>query len=138
MRLTLHFAVIPNLLGEKGDPNDPDSFFQRFIESHGLKGAVTPVKTQGLLAAREALLGEEKKADAIILFIALGNKTIRKLLTQNHSPAKLLPINVHAIESWHPFVQEAIHQQTKAITIHVLTTGIKLEPGVNFQSGLSS
>ena len=100
-------AVIPNLLGEKGDPNDPDSFFQRLIESHGLKGTVTPVKTQGLLAAREAFLGEERKADAIILFIALGNKTIRKLLTQNHRPAKLLPINVHAIESWHPFVQEA-------------------------------
>ena len=30
-----------------------------------------------------------------------------ELLKQNHRPAHLLPINVHAIESWHPYVEEA-------------------------------
>lgn len=98
-------AVIPNLLGEKGDPNDPDSFFQRFIESYGLKSNVDFIKKQSILAARTAFLSKE--ADAIILFIAVGNDTVRDLLTQNDRPANLLPVNVHAIENWHPFVEEA-------------------------------
>jgi len=98
-------AVIPNLLGEAGDPNDPDSFFHRFIESHGLEGAIDPVKKQSILEARAAFLSNE--IDAIILFISVGNKTICELLKQNHRPAQLLSINVHAIENWHPYVEEA-------------------------------
>ena len=98
-------AVIPNLLGEEGDPNKPDSFFQRFIETHGLKGAIDSVKKQSVLEARAAFLINE--IDAIILFISVGNKTICELLKQNDRPAKLLPINVHAIENWHPYVEEA-------------------------------
>jgi TRAP transporter TAXI family solute receptor len=97
-------AVFPNLLGEKGDPNDPNSFFQRFMESYGLKSTVKFMKEQSILSARTAFLS--KKVDAILLFIAVGNDTVRDLLTQNNRPANLLPVNVHAIENWHPFVEE--------------------------------
>ena len=97
-------AVIPNLLGEKGDPNDPNSFLQRFIETYGLKSTVSFMKQQSILAASTAFLNNE--VDAIILFIAVGNDTVRDLLLQNDRPANLIPINVHAIENWHPFVEE--------------------------------
>jgi len=97
-------AVIPNLCGEKGDPNDPNSFFQRFMISYGLKSTVNFMKKQSILAASKAFLSND--ADAIILFIAVGNKTVRDLLTQNTRPANLLPVNVHAIENWHPYVEE--------------------------------
>ena len=99
-------AVIPNLLGEQGDPNDPDSFFQQFIETYGLKSTVNFMKKQSILAAGTAFLSNE--VDAIILFIAVGNDTVRDLLLQNDRPANLLPVNVHVLENWHPFVEEGI------------------------------
>ena len=97
-------AVIPNLLGEEGDPNDPNSFFQRFIDTYSLKSTVKFMKKQSIMAASAAFLSNE--VDAIILFIAVGNDTVRDLLLQNVRPASLIPINVHALEKWHPFVEE--------------------------------
>lgn len=97
-------AVIPNLLGEKGDPNDPDSFFQQFVESFGLTSTINFMKKQSILAASTAFLSKE--VDVIILFIAVGNEAVRDLLIQNDRPANLLAVNVHAIENWHPFVEE--------------------------------
>jgi len=99
-------AVIPNLLGENSDLNDPNSFFYRFIERYGINNKVEVFKTLSLADANDLFLCKE--VDAIVLFIAVGNESISKILRQQTRPARLLPININSIETWHPYVKEAI------------------------------
>jgi TRAP transporter TAXI family solute receptor len=99
-------AVIPNLLGESGDPNDPNSFFFQFIERYGINSEVTIPDTNSLENAADAFVDGE--VDAIILFIAVGNECVSELLRQQARPARLLPIDVNAIETWYPYVGDAV------------------------------
>lgn len=98
--------MIPNLLGENGDPNDPNSFFHQFIERYGIDSEVTISRTLSLEDANDAFLDEE--VDAIVLFIAVGNDCVSRLLRQQNRPAKLLPIDVHTVETWYPYVEDAL------------------------------
>jgi TRAP transporter TAXI family solute receptor len=99
-------AVIPNLLGKNGDSNDPNSFFYQFIERYGIISKVEISKALSLEDANDLFLHEE--VDAIVLFIAVGNECISKLLKQQNRPARLLPIDINAIETWYPYVEDAI------------------------------
>lgn len=102
-------AVIPNLLGENGDPNDPNSFFYQFIERYGIGSEVEIIKAPSLEDANDAFLREE--VDAIVMFIAVGNECISRLLRQQTRPAELLPVDVNAIRTWYPYVAGAtIHR----------------------------
>jgi TRAP transporter TAXI family solute receptor len=98
-------AVIPNLLSENGDPNDHNSFFHRFIKRYGIGSEVEIIKTLSLEDANDAFLHEE--VDAIVMFIAVGNESISRLLRQQTRPAKLLPVDVNAIRTWYPYVAGA-------------------------------
>jgi len=42
------------------------------------------------------------------MFIAIGNECIGGLLRQPDRPARLLPIDVNAIETWYPYVEGAV------------------------------
>ncbi len=99
-------AVIPNLLGENGDPNDPNSFFHQFIERYSIDSEVTISRALSLEDANDAFLDEE--VDAIALFIAVGNECVSRLLRQQNRPARLLPIDVHTVETWYPYVEDAL------------------------------
>ena len=99
-------AVMPNLLGENADPQDPNSFFRRFIGRYGIDDDVTIYQTKSLEDAAAAYLGEE--IDAIVMFIAVGNECIGGLLRQQDRPARLLPVDIHAIETWYPYVRGAV------------------------------
>ena len=102
----LRVAVMPNLLGTNGD----HGFFDRLLERYGLSradlAAVTPL-TLGSCAAQV----DAGEVDAAFLAIALGNESVGEFL-RDHD-VKLVPIDVHAIEAWHPYVREAtIHRGT--------------------------
>lgn len=102
-------AVTPNLLGEHGDPNDHNSFFYRFLERHGIGDKATIFKTPSLESARERYM--RKEADAIVMFIAVGNECISDLLRQQARPARLLPVDANTIRTWYPYVADAtIHK----------------------------
>jgi TRAP transporter TAXI family solute receptor len=102
-------AVIANLLGENNDPNDPKSFFHQFIKRHSLISSIEVAKTHSLDEAAAAFLDE--KVDAVILFIAVGNQCATELLTQQKRPAKLLPIDANAVETWYPYVEDSLIQK---------------------------
>jgi TRAP-type uncharacterized transport system substrate-binding protein len=67
-------AVIPNLLGESCDPNDTKNFFHRFIKRYGIVNDIEIKKTNSLKEAAAAFL--DKRVDAVILFIAVGNECV--------------------------------------------------------------
>lgn len=99
-------AVSPCLLGENGDPNDPNSFFCRLMERHSIAGNEVEIsRMEKLEEAHQAFLGRD--IDAIVLFIALGNKCITGLLRQQARPARLLPIDANTVETWYPYVEKA-------------------------------
>ena len=99
-------AVYPCLLGENGDPNDPNSFFCRLMERHSIaRMDVNISRMDDLEEAHQAFLGRD--IDAIVLFIALGNECITGLLRQQTRPVRLLPIDVNAVKTWYPYVETA-------------------------------
>jgi hypothetical protein len=100
---------MPSLLGEDANPEDPNCFFRRLIGRYGIDRDVTIHKTDSLEAAAAAYLAAE--IDAIVTFIAVGNECIGGLLRQQDRPARLLPVDVNAIEKWYPYVEgAAIHR----------------------------
>jgi uncharacterized protein len=100
-------AVSPSLLGENGDPNDPNSFFCRFIQRHSIARAdVKLSRLDNLEDAGNAFL--RRDVDAIVMFIAVENECMAELLRQPARPAGLLPVDVNTVKSWYPYVENAI------------------------------
>lgn len=94
-------AVMPNLLD---GPGTSDCFFDGFIERYGMtRRHLKAVMELDLSHAGEAF--DAGDIDAIFLAIAVGNKQVQEILTS--SPVELVPIDVHAIETWHPYAQKA-------------------------------
>lgn len=100
-------AVSPSLLGDNGDPNDSSSFFYRFMQRHNVATRDVEISRLNKLEdAQQAFL--EGDVDALVLFIAVGNECIDRLLAQRVRPATLLPVDIHTVETWYPYVEEAV------------------------------
>jgi len=100
-------AVARSLLGKNGDPNDLASFFCRFIQRHSIARKDVEISRMDNLEDTERAF-VHREVDAVVLFIAVGNECIGRLLTQQTRPATLLPIDVHTVETWYPYVEDAI------------------------------
>lgn len=102
-----HLSVAPCLLDAHGDPNALNSFMGQLIERHAMApDDVRISQIDSLEEAGQAFIRGD--VDAVALFMAAGNQCMGKLLRQSERPAKLLPVDANAIETWYPYVEAAV------------------------------